>query len=141
MGIEVGLLSLAVSTAGTIAQTVQAGKARRARQEATAVRSASEEIKDRLSRRRAAREERIRRARLTQQAETAGASGASGLIGAQSALGANFGTAVAGQSGEALAARGVSAALQREAGAISRQRQVGAFTNLFNQGLDILDDL
>lgn len=137
MGIELLAVSLAVSAAGTVASTVQQSKARRARAEAGRVQGASETVRNRLERRRLARQERIRRARLVSEAESSGATGSSGLIGAQSALGANFGASVAGQTAQTLATRGVSAALQREADAVSRSAQISGFTSLVNKGISL----
>lgn len=139
MGI-VAILSLAVGAAGAIAQGVQARKAAKARREAQAVSTAGNNIRDKLARRRAAREERLRRARLVQQSEAAGATGSSGMIGATSALGANFGAATAQQRGQTQVAEGISAANQREADARSRSAQIGAWTNLAQDGLSMWDD-
>jgi len=139
MGIETMLL-LAVSTAGTIAQSVQARKAAKAQKEARAISTAGGEIKDRAARRRALREERIRRARLVQASESSGTEGSSGELGAVSSLSANRQSAVANQSAQGLVAQGISAANQRAADAQTRFNQIGAFTDLVGKGLEIWGD-
>ena len=138
MGIETGLiLSAAVATAGVIAQTVQASRARKAQREAQAISGASEEIKNRAARRRAAREARIRRARIIQSAETSGGEGSSGLVGSLSALGSNFASAVANQKSGELASQGISRASQSAADARSRSGQIGAFTKIAGIGVKL----
>ena len=142
MGIELGLgsiLQLAVGAAGVISGTVAAGKSRRARQEARNVSVAQQQIQDRIAKRRAAKEARIKRARLLQAAETSGATGSSGLVGATSALGANFGAAVAGQRSGQFAAQGISAANQRAADAESTGARNEALFGLFSKGINLLD--
>lgn len=136
----IALLSLAVGAASTIAQTVQARKASKARRESQAVQTASQNVKDRLARRRSAREERVRRARLIQASTTAGTSGSSGEVGASSAIGSNFAASVANQSGQKTAADGISAANQRVADAQSRANSIAAFSGLAKQGLGMWDD-
>lgn len=139
MGV-IALLSLAVGAASTIAQTVQARKAAKARRESQAVSSAGEAVRDKLARRRAAREERLRRARLVQASTTGGTSGSSGELGATSALGANFASGVASQSFQRGVSQGISAANQKEADAVSTSKTIGAWSGLAQQGLGMWDD-
>lgn len=142
MGLEVGLiLGAAVSAAGLVAQTVQAKKAGRARKEAQQISGASEEIQNRLARRKAAREERIRRARIINSAEQSGGGGSSGVVGAISALGSNFNAAVAGQKSQELASRGISIQSQKFANAESKSERIDAFVKIGNAGIDLADDL
>lgn len=130
----IGLLAAVITTAGTISASKRAAKAQR---EATAISTASQDVRDTVSRRRLAREERIRRSRLIAGSVASGAIGSSGLIGAEGALTTNTGSAVAQQRGESLAARGISAANQRAADAQSKANQWRAFGSLVNSGLNL----
>lgn len=134
MGIGVAIASLVVGAA-TTAYTVQkqeelAGQAADERKEARKIQQASEQVKNRSDRRRAAREERIRRARLISTAENSGGAGSSGIVGATSALGANFGAAVADQRFQTLANKGISRALQNESDLLRDAEEVGNFGKL-----------
>lgn len=139
MGV-IEILSLAVGAATGIAQAVQARKATKARRESAAVQTAGEGIRDKLARRRAAKEERIRRARLIQASSTGGTSGSSGEVGATSALGANFASGVAQQSAQRGVAKGISAANEKEASAVSRAKTFGAIGDFAQTGLSMWDD-
>lgn len=131
--------SLAVGVGTTVAQRNAEKRRASAQREASAVSSANEDIKNRLARRRAAREERIRRSRLVAGAATSGTAGSSAALGASSALGANFGSSVAAQQSDILAARGITAANQRAAGAESSYFKAGAYGKLAGQGLGFVD--
>lgn len=136
MGI-IELIGLAISAVGVVKQQAAARRAAKAQKEARAIDSASQQVEDKLARRRAAREERIRRGRLIAMGENSGTEGGSGQVGALSSLSTNFGAAQAGQSTQAAAARGISAANQQYADAQSAFDQAGAFSDLLNQGLDL----
>lgn len=131
-----GIFGLIFSVVSTVAQISASRKAARAQREGRAIQSASQDIQDRLGRRRLAREERIRRARLVQGAVGSGAVGSSGLAGATSALAANRGAAIADQSGQSLAAKGISAANQRYADAQSILATWDALGGLVGAGND-----
>lgn len=133
MGI-IGLLLTVVSTAAQISSQRKAAKAQR---EARAISTASQDISDRLSRRKLAREERIRRARLLAGAEANGGIGSSSFLGAQSALSANTDSAIAEQSGQSIAAKGISAANQRAADAETKYNQWTAFQGLIQSGTQL----
>lgn len=139
MGIA-AVVSLAVGAASTIVQMRQASKASAARREASAVQSASEERRNILARRRAAREERLRRARVIAGAESMGAAGSSPALGATSALGASFQAQTAGQTGQTIAAQGISAANQRAADAETRGYAARGFGQIINSGLSLYQE-
>ena len=143
MGIELTLLQglqLAVGAAGVISGVATAKKATKARNESKNISTANQQIQDRIAKRRAAKESRIKRARLIQAGETSGASGSSGLVGATSALGANFGAAVAGQKSQQFAAQGISAANQRAANAESQGARNEALFEVLGKGIKMADD-
>lgn len=136
MGI-IELIGLAISAVGVVKQQAAARRAAKAQKEGRAIESASQQVEDKLARRRAAREERIRRGRLIAMGENSGTEGGSGQVGALSSLSTNFGAAQAGQSTQAAAARGISAANQQYSDAQSAFDQAEAFSSLLNQGLDL----
>lgn len=125
-----GILSLGLAVVSTVAQMSAARKQARAQREARAISTAGQDIQDNLGRRKAAREERIRRARLISGASASGALGSAGLFGSLGALRSNTDQAIATQTGESLAAKGISAANQRAADAHSKLLQWQAFSSL-----------
>ena len=140
MGTTLAIIGLIVGAASTVAQSVQARKAAKARREATAVSTAGENVRDKIARRRGAKEERLRRARLIQASTAGGTEGSSGEIGATSALGANFGAAVASQSMQRGVSQGITAANQKAADATSKGKMIGAWGDLAVEGLGMWDD-
>lgn len=141
MGLEtVALLSLATTAASTVMQQRQARKEASAQREGRAVEGALGEINNMKARRQAARERRIRVARLTSSANASGVQGSSGQIGAQSALGASFGGAMAGQQTSLMGAQGISAANQRAADARSRSNSIKLWTGLAQKSIGIAND-
>lgn len=134
------VIGLALTAATVISQRNAAKKQEAAQNESIAVQSASEDVKDRNTRRTSAREERIRRARLLQASSTGGTEGSSGEVGASSAIGSNFGSVVARQSEDKQTAAGITAAGAREARAVSRAKTFSAYAKLAQQGLDVYDD-
>lgn len=140
MGLEtIALASLAVGAASTIAQTVQARKAARAQREAQAVSSASQQIQDRVARRRAVREARVRQAAIQQSAVASGGVGSSGAAGATSALQSNLGAGVANQRSQQLAAEGIGRQNVISANAQTRFDTIGSFGKLVQQGISLFD--
>lgn len=150
MGLEtIALVGLAVSAAGTVAQVVAQGRANalrrqgiEAEQEAREISRGSQEIRNRIARRRSAKEERIRRARIRQTAENQGVSASSGALGAEGALASSFGQSRAAQQSQVLAARGITRQQNLAAGyrsqaadAISAGKTIGAITGLIGEGL------
>lgn len=93
--------------------------------EANAVSSAQEQVNSRVSRQRAARQERVRRAQLLSSSSMSGMAGSSGLIGAQSAMGSNFGQAVAQQRGQTNTAFALSNFNQQQADLNTQWNQAG----------------
>lgn len=141
MGLEtVALLSLAVTGASAIAQQRQARKQASAEREGRAIEGAMGEINNMSARRKAARERRIKMARLNASANASGVQGSSGQVGAQSALGASFGGAMAGQQTGLQAAQGISAANQRAADARSRSNSIKLWTGVAQKSIGIADD-
>jgi hypothetical protein len=139
MGLETILL-LSVTAASAVGQRVAARKAARASRTANNIQTATGQRENLLARRKAAREERIRRARLLQSSENQGVAGSSGSLGALSSLSTNAGAAIAAQSGNAVAAAGISAALQRKADAqysADKYRQLG---QLATKGIGMASD-
>ncbi|MCA9380907.1 hypothetical protein KC678_01445 [Candidatus Dojkabacteria bacterium] len=132
-----GILGLLVSVVSTAAQISASRRQARAQREATAISTASQDIRDTLSRRRLAREERIRRARLISGSMTSGGSGSSGELGASFALRSNVDQSIATQTSEALAVNGISAANQRAADAQSSMYAWQAFGNLVSSATDL----
>lgn len=134
IGLAIAGVATAVSAAATVYSTRKqeelAGQAADERRKARRIQNSTEKVKNRSERRRAAREERIRRARLISTAENSGGAGSSGLVGATSALGSNFGAAVANQRFEELANRGISAALQKESDFLRDAESVGNYGQL-----------
>jgi len=141
MGIETILLASTISGAvGTIAQMGQARAAARAQKDAQNTQTNQELVNNRLAQRRAAREERVRRGRLIAASENTGTSGSSGELGALSALGTNTGAAISAQKGEASAAMSISKSNQQLADAQNKFDNIGAFTDLVQDGLSLFDD-
>lgn len=139
MGIE-ALLSLSITAASGLAQRSAARRAARARRTSNEIQTATGEIGNVIARRRSARQERIRRARLINSSRASGTAVSSGAFGALSAISSNFGAARSLQSVQELAARGLSAASQREASANERIQTIGQITQFANQGLEIASD-
>lgn len=135
MGI-LSLVSLGLTAASTVVQINQANRANRARRRANAIQSANEQYQDKLARRRAAKERRIRRGRILSLSTNLGTPESSGELGSMSALQANFGTAISQQSAGTKTTLGVNSALQAAANAQYKGQRAGAFSDLFNQGVD-----
>lgn len=137
MGIETILLasSLAVGAANVVVQRNAAKKAAAARREENAISGASQEVQNRLARRRAAMETRLRRARIAQSSATSGVLGSSGQLGAESALASSFGTSVAQQDSEVLASRGITEQRQIGANALQKADTFNAFASLYSSAV------
>lgn len=121
----IGAVTGAIGVGGTIAlgsaavqgvsayKSYRAGsRAAKAQKKANAIAGASEETRNRISRRNAAKDARKRKAVVQQSAENSGAGQSSGSLGAQSAISGNFSRGVAGQEGQRVATQGISAANQ-----------------------------
>ena len=138
MGVA-SVLGLVLKGATIIAQRAQAKKAAAAQRESRAVETSGQQIENNLARRKAAREERVRRSRIIAASANEGTAGSSGEVGAISALGTNFGSAVSEQTSQVRAAEGISAANQRAADAQQKFDFIGSFGNLVQEGLDLFD--
>lgn len=136
-----GILGLALTVFSTVKQMSAQRKMAKAQREAGAIATANQDIQDAVGRRRAAREERVRRARIIAGASASGAVGSSGLSGALGALRANTDTAVAAQTSESIAAKGISAANQRAADAESSIYRWRAFSQLIQTGTEFKNNL
>jgi hypothetical protein len=123
-------LAIGALAVGTVAQVRQSKKAAAAQREANRVQTNAEGVQSRLQRRKLAREERRRRSLVLASASSSGALGSSGLVGAQGAIGSNFGQSFAQQEGQRRGAAGISAANQRAADAVSKGARIRSFTNL-----------
>lgn len=139
MGV-VEVLSLGVAAASAVSQDRQRRRAARAQTEANNVNTATGEINNTVSRRRAAREARIRIARLRANAQNTGTEVSSGLSGASSAIGSNLGIVLSQQKTAEQAARGLSAANQTIASASNNIARIREITKLAQQGIKIADD-
>lgn len=136
----VASLALAGAAVTTVATVRAQRKAEAAQREGRAVQSASNDFSNIVQRRRAAKEERVRRARIRNAAETSNVSGSSGESGAISAVASNTGSALAFQSSQQSAFRGINAANQRAADARSSGRRIQAFGGLFQEALGLYND-
>lgn len=134
------ILSLAIGAFSAVSQRKAQKKAQKARREGQAVSNAGQEIQNRLARREEAKRLRIQRARIAASAEASGVQGSSGELGALSASTAASNASVAGQQSQVLVARGISAASNREADAISKGKSTQAFLGLLSEGLNLAND-
>lgn len=125
------VVSAAVSIGSTVVQHRAAKDASRARRKANAIASARESVRNRFNRRRAAKETRLRQSQILQAAETQGVAGSSGEIGAIGSLQRSLAQATAFQTGETLAAEGISEQNQVGADARSRASRAAGVANLF----------
>lgn len=139
MGVGV-IAGLALAAFSTVNQIKTQKKARKAQKEARAVSGANEEIKNRLARREEAKRLRITRGRIAASADASGVGESSGELGATSAATSASNASIGFQQSQVLAARGISAANQREADAISKGKTTQAFLNLLGEGIGIAED-
>lgn len=130
-------IALGLTVASTAVGISQQNKAARARKEGQRIQGNTEQVQSRLARRRAARQERQRRSALIASSVATGTGGSSGQLGAESAIGSNFGQAVAQQGAQTRGALGISAALQTAANAENRAASAQAFGNLVTSSINL----
>ena len=135
------ILTLAVTAAGAIAQHRQQVKASKAQSEQNSISNATGRYNNMVARRQAAREARIKRNRLQASAANTGTTGSSGAFGAGSAIGSNFGASVSIQETQQNAARGLSAARQKEADASSAINNIRNWTQVGKDVIGVWEDI
>lgn len=137
MGIEliVAGLSAVVGVIGGIMQADAANSAANAQKEANAIQGAQQQVAGQESRRQKVREERIRRAQIIAASENTGTTGSSGQIGAVGALSTNLNGLIGSSLGESKANAAVNRNTQRAADFTAQGNQIGAWTNVLQQGL------
>ena len=135
------ILTLAVSAAGAISQYRQGVKAQKAQQEQNDISNATGRYNNLVARRQAAREARIKRNRLEASAANTGTTGSSGAFGAGSAIGSNFGASVSIQQTQQNAARGLTAARQKEADAQTAINNIRNWTQVGKDVIGVFEDI
>lgn len=135
--LALGLLNIGVKAFSTVRQINAQKSANRAANESRNVSGANEQFRNKIARRQAAKEARFRRARILQTSANQGVGASSGALGAFSAVGSNFGSAISGQSTQGLATAGVNQALENQASAVSKGNRAAAFGNFFESAMGL----
>ncbi len=120
----IAIASAAVTAGAAVVNYQQSQRAARASRRANRIAGANEQTRNRLARRQAAKKTRLQQAQILQQSENTGVSGSSGQIGAVGSLQNTFAQATAFQSGNTLAAQGIST--QNQIGADARSKAQAA---------------
>lgn len=139
IGLVAGL-TLASQGANLLIQRSASKRSEAAQQERGAISSGSQQVQDRLERRRLAKSSRIARAAIVNSSGNTGTTGSSGELGALSAERSSVDASIAGQGSQVLASRGITQQNNQIASAESRALGSQAFTNLFKTGLNIAED-
>ena len=133
-GLEVAAFALAAAGSAYSASETRAASAdqRKARKEASAIKSATQKSADAEKRKQQMRELRVKRARLLQSSENTGVTGSSGEIGAIAGQTSQVGSNFAFMSGQAAAADGITNVLaegESKAQGHLSNAQVGGFVS------------
>ena len=137
----IGVLTLAVTAASAIYQHRQGVKAQKAQEQQNSISNAAGKYNNIIARRQAAREARIKRNRLQASAANTGTTGSSGEFGAGAAIGSNFGASVSIQETQQNAARGLSAARQKEADAQTSINNIRNWTQVGRDVIGVWEDI
>lgn len=105
------------------------------------IRGNREQAADTQTRRRLQVERRIRRARIESSSAVGGVAGSSGELGAKSALGSSFNQAVGGLQANILATKALTRLNQSSASAVQSANNFNSFANVFNSGVDFLNEV